>query len=96
MSLKLMSLRADIKARQSYLTPRLKEVQIGHEDQAQTNFAKPLGGKGRCAMILMETSFDNEQFDAATCEWPSMGAGSTLTCAIAPGGRSRSLMRAGG
>jgi hypothetical protein len=32
----------------------------------------------------------------STCEWPSMGAGSTLTCAIAPGGRSRSMLRAGG
>jgi hypothetical protein len=32
--LKLMSFRVDIKARQSYLTSRLKEVQIGHENHA--------------------------------------------------------------
>ena len=29
----------------------------------------------------------------STCGWPSTGAGSTLTCATAPGGRSRSIMR---
>ena len=30
------------------------------------------------------------------CAWPNTGAGSTLTSAIVPGGRSRSIMRAGG
>jgi hypothetical protein len=32
--LKLMSFRVEIKARQSYLTSSLKEVQIGHENHA--------------------------------------------------------------
>ena len=32
--LRLMSLRVDTKAKQSYLTSRLKEVQIGHENHA--------------------------------------------------------------
>ena len=37
-----------------------------------------------------------EQSVPSICEWPSTGAGFTSTCAIAPGGRSRLMMRAGG
>jgi hypothetical protein len=39
-----MSLSVDIKAEQSYLTSRLKEVQVGDENHAQANFAKPPRG----------------------------------------------------
>jgi hypothetical protein len=56
----------------------------------------PGGQAIRAALELFEARalFDGQSVPS-TCEWPGAVRNSTLTCAIAPGGRSRSTLRAG-
>jgi hypothetical protein len=54
---------------------------------------------GQAIRAVTELCEARALFDGEECPvraWPSAGAGSTSTCAIVHGGRSRSMMRAGG